>query len=977
MKLVIALALLSSVVASGADDFFSSKIEPILKERCYECHSHAKKMKGGLTLDSKSGWEQGGDNGAAVVPEKPDASLLIKMIRWVDEDHQMPPKEKIPDAEIALLEEWVKRGAPDPRVHLLKRPDSENWWSLKPLVKPPLPEIADKSVQHPIDRFIGAKLAEKKLTSSPLADARTLLRRVYYDLHGLPPSISEIEMFARDTTPGAYDRLVETLLESPRFGERWARHWLDTVHFAETHGCGHDLPRDHAWRYRDYVIDSFNQDKPWARFIREQLAADRFFPEDTQLTPALGFLGAGLFDHSAYQTARTNFDYLDRDDLVMQTMGAFVSTTAQCARCHAHKFDPITQADYYALQSVFAGVIEGNISFDEDPSVAKQRKTWLALLASAEAGDNAALLRPENEKLAEEWEQNRGPEVKWTAFGYESFLSSEGSQLARAKDDLVASGTRPDKDTYIITGTFALAKITAIRVEVLADKTQPKDGPGRQDNGNLTLSEFEAQVFDPGATQPVKLKFSRATADFNQANYTAQQAIDGNPATGWGIYPAVGQTHHAVFELAEPLALKNGARMTLSLKQLAGKSHLLGRFSISATDDAPSRAAAMPALAKEALGVPVAQRSEAQRLAVASHALRIRASEELSKLPAQAQVYAAARKAGMLMAVGKETPTTVAKPLKVQILKRGDFDKPLSEALSGALSALTELPSRFVKEHAGDESERRAALADWLADDKNPLTWRSIANRLWHHHFGRGICDSPNDFGRMGGVPSHPELLDWLACELREHNGSLKHLHRLIVTSAAYRQVTEHREDAALVDADNRLLWRMNRLRLDADSYRDFVLSSANKLDLTVGGPSVRQFVTGPPVQLTPTLDYQSYHWAALERHRRSIYRFVWRGVPDPFMDALDFPDLGMLAPSRSFSASALQSLALYNNSFVLHFSSELAKQITTPTEATRRILLREPTEDELRNFTAYAQKNGLAALCRVLINSNEFLFVN
>ena len=977
MKLAIALALLSSVVASGADDFFSSKIEPILRERCYECHSHAKKMKGGLTLDSKSGWEQGGDNGAAVVPEKHDESLLIKMVRWVDEDHQMPPKEKIPDAEIALLEEWVKRGAPDPRVHLLKRPDSENWWSLKPLVKPPLPEIPDKSVKHPIDRFIGAKLAEKKLTSSPSADARTLLRRVYYDLHGLPPSISEVERFAMDTTPGAYDRLVETLLESPRFGERWARHWLDTVHFAETHGCGHDLPRDHAWRYRDYVIDSFNQDKPWARFIREQLAADRFFPEDTQLTPALGFLGAGLFDHSAYQTARTNFDYLDRDDLVMQTMGAFVSTTAQCARCHAHKFDPITQADYYALQSVFAGVIEGNISFDENPDVAKQRKTWLALLASAEAGDKAALLRPENEKLAGEWEQNRGPEVKWTTFGYESFLSSEGSQLARAKDDLVASGTRPDKDTYIITGTIALAKITAIRVEVFADKTQPKDGPGRQDNGNLTLSEFEAQVFDPGATQPVKLKFSRATADFNQANYTAQQAIDGNPATGWGIYPAVGQTHHAVFELAEPLALKNGARMTLSLKQLAGKSHLLGRFSISATDDAPSRAAAMPALAKQALDLPVAQRSEAQRLAVASHALRMRASEELSKLPAQTQVYAASRKAGMLMAVGKETPTTVAKPLKVQILKRGDFDKPLSEALSGALSALTELPSRFVKEHAGDESERRAALADWLADDKNPLTWRSIANRLWHHHFGRGICDSPNDFGRIGGLPSHPELLDWLACELREHNGSLKHLHRLIVTSAAYRQVTEHRDDAALVDAENRLLWRMNRLRLDADSYRDFVLSSADKLDLTVGGPSVRQFVTGPPVQLTPTLDYKSYDWAALERHRRSIYRFVWRGVPDPFMDALDFPDLGMLAPSRSFSASALQSLALYNNSFVLHLSSELAKQITTPTEATRRILLREPTADELRNFTAYAQKNGLAALCRVLINSNEFLFVN
>jgi hypothetical protein len=234
-----------------------------------------------------------------------------------------------------------------------------------------------------------------------------------------------------------------------------------------------------------------------------------------------------------------------------------------------------------------------------------------------------------------------------------------------------------------------------------------------------------------------------------------------------------------------------------------------------------------------------------------------------------------------------------------------------------------------------------------------------------------------DNFGILGELPSHPELLDWLACELRDHGGSLKHLHRLIVTSATYRQSSQHREDAAKVDGDNRLLWRMNRLRLDADSYRDFVAASAGKLDLTMGGPSVRQFVTGPPVQLTPTLNYDAYDWSALPNHRRSIYRFVWRGVPDPFMDALDFPDLGMLAPARGFSASALQSLALYNNRFVLHFSGELGKQLTTPEEAVRRILLREPTAEEKTNFTTFAQKNGLAALCRVLLNSNEFLFVN
>ncbi len=975
MKRALTVVIIFAASLANADDFFTSKIEPLLKQRCYECHSHEKKMKAGLTLDSRSGWEEGGDSGPALVVGNPDESLLIKMVRWSDEDHQMPPKEKLSVAEIALLEAWVKQGAPDPRVLVKTRPNATDWWSLKPLVKPKLPDVAD--VGHPVDRFIRARLAERKLTPSPEADRRTLIRRVSYDLHGLPPSLAEVEAFEKDTNPQAYEHLVDRLLASPRHGERWARHWLDTIHFAETHGCGHDLPRDHAWRYRDYVIESLNNDKPWSRFVREQLAADRLFPEEPRLIAALGFLGAGVFDHSAYQTAPMNFDYLDRDDLVTQTMGAFTSTTANCARCHAHKFDPITQEDYYALQAVFAGVIEGDIPFDEDLKVAQQRKHWQSLLTAAEAQDKAILLTAENEALVADWEKNQGPAVKWTTLGYESFISTEGATLSRSGEVIISGGAKPEKDTYVITASAPLASITALRLDVIADKSLPKNGPGRQDNGNLTVSEFEVQVFDVGAASPMKLKFSRATADFNQASYAAPAAIDGNPATGWGIHPAEGQSHHAVFELAAPLTLKAGAKLTISLKQLAPQAHLVGRFKLAATDEPASRASAMPALAAAALAIPADKRSEPQRLALAAHALRLRAVDEMQKLPAPAFVYAAGRKADVLLAVSKGTPTTVAKPKVVHKLKRGDFDKPMGDAESGALSAVTALPAQFPKAHAGDESERRAALADWIADEKNPLTWRSIANRVWQYHFGRGICDTPSDFGRMGGVPSHPELLDWLACELRDSGGSLKHLHRLIVTSAAYRQSSEHRDDAAKLDSDNRLLWRMNRLRLDADSYRDFVLAAADRLDLAVGGPSERQFITGPAVQLTPTLDYAAYDWSALPKHRRSIYRFVWRGVPDPFMDTLDFPDLGLLAPSRSFSASSLQSLALYNNSFVLHFSGELGKQFTTPAHAVRRILLRDATADELRDFTAYAQKNGLAALCRVLINSNEFLFVN
>lgn len=975
MRLVVITTFcLASLTKAQDVALFESKVLPVLKQRCFECHSHEQKMKGGLTLDSKSGWEQGGDSGAAVVVGKPDESLLIKMIRWTDDEHQMPPKTKLPPAEIALLEEWVKSGAHDPRV-MASRPTADDWWSLKPLPRKgalQAPQaVANRLSLNPIDGFISARLAERKITPSPEADRRTLIRRVMFDLHGLPPTHAEVEAFVRE---GDYEALVDRLLASPRYGERWARHWLDTIHFAETHGCGHDLPRDHAWRYRDYVIDALNTDKPWQRFVREQLAADRLFPDEPKLIAALGFLGAGVFDHSAYQTAPLNFDYLDRDDLVTQTMGAFVSTTANCARCHAHKFDPITQEDYYALQSVFAGVIEGDIPFDEDVKVAQQRKRWQSL---AETGDKAVLLAAENAALVAEWAKQQGPPVKWTALGYESFVSTEGATLSRSGDVIISGGAKPDKDSYVIASATTLLQITALRLDVISDASLPSGGPGRQDNGNLTLSEIEMQVFDPSAAEPVKVKFSRATADFDQAGWTSAMAIDGKADNGWGIHPAVGKSHHAVFELEKPLALKPGAKLTVTLKQLSGKSHLIGRFTLSATDAPAARASAMPALAQEALSQPADKRSEAQQLALAAHALRLIATEQLQKLPAPVFTYAAGKKADVLLAVGKGTPTSISKPKMVQVLKRGDFEKPLRETVSGSLSAVTSLPARFSQAHAGDESERRAALADWIADEKNPLTWRSIANRVWHYHFGRGLCDTPNDFGRMGGAPSHPELLDWLACELRDNGGSLKHLHRLIVTSAAYRQSSEQREDAAKLDADNRLLWRMNRLRLDAETYRDFVLAAADRLDLALGGPSVRQFVTGPPVQLTPTLDYTAYDWSKLPKHRRSIYRFVWRGVPDPFMDALDFPDLGMLAPARGFSASSLQSLALYNNAFVLHFSSELGKQITSPAEAVRRILLREPTGDEARQFSAYAEKNGLAALCRVLINSNEFLFVN
>jgi Protein of unknown function (DUF1553)/Protein of unknown function (DUF1549)/Planctomycete cytochrome C len=963
---------------------FERDIRPLLESRCYKCHSHKTgKMRGGLTLDSSNGWTKGGDSGPALVPGKPEQSLLIQAVRYADK--KMPPDKKLSDTEIATLEAWVKLGAPAPKETLATSGKDNDWWSLKPMkrpVVPAFPEEQAKWVRSPVDAFILAKLRDKGLEPSPEADRRTLIRRLTFDLHGLPSAPDEVETFVADKDPQAYEKLVDRLLASPRYGERWARHWLDTIHFADTHGFEHDLARPNAWRFRDYVIERLNRDIAWPRFLREQLAADVFFAGEPRLTVALGFLGAGPYDQSTANTALVTFDYLDRDDLVTQTMATFASATVNCARCHDHKFDPISQQDYYALQAVFAGVGKGDVTYDEDVAVAKQRKRWHALKTAVDKGQREVLLATENEALVAEWEQTRGTRnVKWEPLHVQEFVSTDGSTLQRLADGSIqAAGTRPDKDTYKLTATTELGELTALRLDVLADEALPKKGPGRQDNGNFHLNEFEVQLIKPSATQPEKLKIMRAAADWDQDGWGVAKAIDGNPATAWGIYPKVGESHYAIFELEKKQALEPGAKLVLLLKQLHGSGHLIGHLKLSATSIPGAAATLSPPLVEAALQVPRDKRTPEHRLVVAAHVLRQRIEEELVRLPAPRKVYAAAASFE-----SDRGALALTEPKVVHVLKRGDINKPGEEAVPGSLSAISTLKGHFTLPNPKDEAARRAALADWLADPNNPLTWRSIANRVWHYHFGRGLCDTPSDFGRMGGLPSHPELLDWLAAELRDNGGSLKKLHRLLVLSSTYRQSVTQRDDAAKVDADNRLLWRMNRQRLDAESYRDAVLAIAGRLDLTMGGPSVQHFKITKGPQLTPTVSYTDFDWNSSGANRRSIYRFVWRGIPDPFMEALDFPDLGLLAPVRGQSASSLQALALYNNAFVLCYSEHLAARATKLGDSTservrhacRLVLLREPTEAERLHFAAYADKYSLSALCRVLFNSNEFLFVN
>ena len=522
---------------------------------------------------------------------------------------------------------------------------------------------------------------------------------MYVDFHGFLPTPEEVEPFVTGNDPRAYENLLDELLSSPRYGERWARHWLDVIHFADSHGCEHDVKRPHAWRFRDYVINRLNADVPWDRFIREQLAADAFFADEPRLTAALGFIAAGPLELSRATTAPVTFDYLDRDDMVTQTMAAFVSTTANCARCHTHKFDLITKEDYYALEAVFAGVVNG----------------WV--------------------------EAQRSNPVKWRILQPVVFVASSGATLTKQPDDsIVASGEIADQEVYTVTSPVDLKRLTAVRLEVLADERLPKGGPGRAKNGNLHLSEVDIRWFSVDADASTRLKISRATADFDQDGWTSAEAIDGDPTTGWAIFPKVNESHHIVFEFAEPVDVKRGGTLAVALTQQHPPEHAIGHFRLAVTDAERGEARALPREVIEGLAKAAERRTRAESVAIAALALESDAKQRFVELPPRRVVCGVSP--FWSRAKNRSAPQ---RPKVVHLLRRGDIEKPVREVVPGALSAIEALPGRFDLADSDRESSRRAALADWLAPPDNPLTWRSIVNRVWHYHFGRGLCDTPND----------------------------------------------------------------------------------------------------------------------------------------------------------------------------------------------------------------------------------------
>lgn len=837
--LLVCLSLAFPSGSPGQDDraalekFFENEIRPLLAERCVSCHG-PQKQKGGLRLDSLAAALQGGGSGPAVVPGKCDESLLVEAVRY--EGLEMPPDGKLSDDQVSALSRWVEMGAPWPgpggeessRPAPANRsgpdpftPEERAYWAFQPVRDQPPPEVADpRWASNPIDRFIRDRLEKEGLEPAPPADREALIRRATFDLIGLPPTTEEIDAFIRDpaSDEDAFAEVIERLLASPRYGERWGRHWLDLVRYAESNGYRADEFRPNAWRYRDYVIDSFNSDKPYDRFIREQIAGDEIAPGDPQAKVATGYLRLWIYE-SNQRDVKGQWETI-LADITDVTADVFLGLGMGCARCHDHKYDPILQRDYYRLQAFFAPLLPRDdatlLSGSLTLGVEEKQAAWEVATAD---------VRGQIEKLIEKQKQ-------------------------RATDDAI-SKFQPDMQAMI-------------------------------------LKPLHART--PLERQLAGLAFRQVQMEWDK--------------------------------IAGSLKGEAKERYDQLQAQLALYDHL-----------------------KPDLGPPVETVSD----------------------------------------VGREAPPT---------LIPGDRSRTPVEP--GFLTLLDPSPASIQPVSGWPESTgRRSTLANWIASPANPLTARVIVNRVWQQHFGKGLVETPSDFGNLGEPPSHPELLDWLAARFVEDGWSLKQLHRRIMRSAAYMQATRNpaAAQAAVVDPGNRLIWSRPVRRLEAEVIRDSILSVSGELDLTAGGPSVDP-----------------------KEPRRSVYTKVFRNKRDPLFDAFDAPDGYFSTSVRNVTTTPTQSLLMVNGSWILERARQFAARLheTDASSDTERIRWayrlsfgRSPSEDEIQDALAFLSnqtrliqpETALASggeeptscpesspsiaseawidFCHALFNANEFLYVD
>jgi len=975
-------ALAAPVASQDPPASLASRALQVLRDRCSECHG-AETRQSGLRLDTRRGIEKGGDFGPVVLPSRPQDSELLRRVTSTREDHAMPPNgDSLEEPEIAVLREWIAAGTPWPEG--IEKEEAEehdprlDHWAWQPLhPAPPPAEIADSAcdadvegARNEIDLWVRHALASAQRTPSPPADRRTLIRRLYFDLHGLPPTPEEIAAFVADPDPQAYEKWVDRLLASPRYGERWARHWLDVVHYGDTHGYDKDQPRPDAWPYRDYVIRALNEDKPYPQFVEEQVAGDILFPDSRDGQEAIGMIAAGPWDligHLEVPESKTDGKiarHLDRDDMVANIIGTFCSVTIQCAQCHQHKFDPVTQEDYYSLQAVFAAIDRDVREYSPEPSIQRQ---FIDLRAQV---DN---LQQQRQRLADQLASSGGEALaqldrrirdagrgaSTVQGGYHSQIEGSANVTKWVQIDLGSPQAieqvilHPCYDDFNGIGA-GFGYPLRYQIEVAED-------PDFRHRVTRIADMTASEVANPGITP----QSHRGTARGQYVRVTVTQLVP--------------RANDFIFALAE-----------IEVLSPAGQNLALGK-PVTALDsiEAPSRwtlgnavDGKSPALASSDPQPLVEERKEllvAQGLSDLEKELR-EVQQKLAEtegrrkeLQPLARVYAAT------------THKRGGQPRTIHLLARGNVLAPQHEVGPGTLSLLTMLPSRFELPPDHREGDRRVALARWLSDPRNPLTWRSIVNRVWQYHFGQGIVATPSDFGLMGSPPSHPQLLDALAHWFRDSGGSLKALHRKILCSATYRQASRPRAECLAVDAENRLLWRQTPRRLEAESIRDAVLAIAGTLDLTHGGPGWQDFKVERP-EHSPHYEYSLANPEDRSLWRRSIYRFIVRSQTQPLMTVLDCADPSMRVERRNQSISPLQALALLNNGLMLVQAREFANRIRTEVGGDLRAqvawahelaLGRAADTEEHARLVALGKVHGLENVCRALFNLNEFVWID
>lgn len=940
--------------AFGDEIEFNRDIRPILSNHCFQCHGpDANTREAGLRLDLRESAVQESDSGSvAIVAGDSAASELLLRITSTDPLEQMPPEDgpkRLSEQQVELLRKWIQQGA-----------EYQAHWAFLTPERPEVPNNGEQTWgKNEIDKFVGEKIIQTGLKPASEASKETLIRRLAFDLTGLPPTLEEIDTFLSDHSPNAYEHVVDNYLSKPAYGEHMARHWLDLARYADTNGYQYDTERQ-QWVWRDWVIDAYNRNLPFDEFTIQQLAGDLLPDATPNQRLATGFnrnhgitIEGGIID----EEYRTEY-VMDR---LVTSSAVWMGLTMGCARCHDHKFDPISQKDFYGLYAFFNQVPErgmrGFAPQETIPSPLADKR--LKKLNIELANLKTELAKPlDVDHHLDTWTSGvtASKQTGWQVLSPDSMKSSGGSTLTKLNDEsILVEGANPRHDVYEIHATTEATEITAVRLEAMTHPSLPGGGPGRHSNSNFVLSELEltaVSVQDP--TQSVPVKFTRAEADYSQANYEIAKAIDGTVTNnnGWAVDgPTRKEPATAMFVVAEPFGFEGGTELRFRMRHEASfATHGVGRPRLAVTSDDSHDLVlqGIPHEIRKIAGKGKLERTPEELATLKEYFLahnQIRKPLEERVKTIQKQLAAAIPATMIMQDLPKRRDTFV--------LNRGQYNEPADRVDPGVPGVFPEL--------LANAPTNRLDFANWLTHPDHPLTARVAVNRYWQRLFGVGLVKTSEDFGVQGELPSHPKLLDWLATEFVQSGWDIKHIQRLMVTSATYRQSSHVGLKSYQNDPENRFLTRGPRMRLDGEEVRDSALAASGLLKHQLGGPSVYPYQPkGLWMELNNRPGYSKEYpqGKGEDLYRRSLYTFWKRTVPSPMLKTLDAPEREFCTVRRSRTNTPLQALLLLNGPQFVEAARHLAQRMIDEggptaneriTYGFRVVTARPPTPSELK----------------------------